>query len=205
MDSIYYVTFQFKTTLIILLEEQHFTYGLIFNIYFILLYHTISIIYFPDWFYLKLCGQVDKAQVNPDNEYIIFYSIFIIVLYIFLIDFKVLIFFSKIGSIYNKCIKGYLPVYLNFNSVICATILLLIKVYIYDIIASKKSSLNNYTIICIFAKQNVFTFLWLYYVNIKIFKFYNHKYCIRYFILALGRKGSPTLISLLSHDKSDFD
>ena len=107
MDSIYYVTFQFKTTLIILLEEQHLTYGLIFNIYFILLYHTISIIYFPDWFYLKLCGQVDKAQVTPDNEYIVFYSIFKIVLYIFLIDFKVLIFFSKTGSIYNNCIKGY--------------------------------------------------------------------------------------------------
>ena len=67
MDSIYYVTFQFKTTLIILLEKQHSTFGLIFNIYFILLYHTIGITYFPDWFYLKLCGQVDKAQFTPDN------------------------------------------------------------------------------------------------------------------------------------------
>ena len=60
MHSVLFAKLKFKIILLNLLEERYCN-GLIVNIYLILKSFVITVIYLPDWIYLKPCGQVDKA------------------------------------------------------------------------------------------------------------------------------------------------
>ena len=178
-----------------------------------------------------MCGQIFPNTNSYQMVHIVLFNILkeiyvhIILKYNFSTYFNLLrvytpdcIFFKVHGQFYQKS-NSYLKVLILYLSIFNGNFLHIIFKYILSIYFGINST--NF-ISCIYLKVceqlnhdktflskilivNLFTFLWLYYVNINISKLYNNKYYIIYFTLALGRKGSPTLISLLSHDKSDYD
>ena len=275
MHSVLFAKLKFKIFLINLLEERYCN-GHIVNIYLILKSFVITVIYFPDWIYLKLCGQVDKAfyiyalvfsiiilkeqnlknvlhtiiylnilkyiltssffyldvtlnhpntslifelylcicnvlLANRNNESILFYFIFNMILNIILTYFKGFTYFKEIEPAYKKMYQMLIAVSHNFTNVIYSTNIFFkytVKFCIYDIMTGLNASLVYDIILYVFSKLTIYIFLWIYYPSISIFNLYNINNFSSYIVIIIVRRGSPSILSILlpsHHVKSEFN